>query len=522
MRYSHLLQGWQKSQDSRVALRASRTWLVSLGTLVISSLLIVVLLPFKSHLYAAFPTSLAALFPVLFGRIVVIPLLFFSLALFFALFTDRAHKIKQYRKALKQYLATSMNSYYSPEGAQEVHRLLATLMRGNGLLRGQERHLLMLGGPGSGKTANLKYAVYQAVSSDRRQASKLPVLIQMKYYNGFLRNLRLASPTPDALPTETLLAYLLDDEHERKAQDGKESELPCLHYLRPYLPQLIVGGRIILLCDGMNELEGDALATVHEELKHFMHMTRNSVVMTCRELEFQEQELLKDLASDGVAIKLLPPLTEEDVNGIVRTYLRSQHAPGQVPLSDAAIEKAQEQIHRLSQSYREPSPFMLVMLIQALKKTEVQARAISRGRLLRLTVDQRPLVHETAAQIFGDHPAAQNVKDFLSAVACTARRNGQRNAVQLVKDTRFTTASQLQDFLNVWLSDNEVDVGNFTQANIGKSLRIALDAGLITISNNGVLSFMHELIAEYFAAEYLRFVYHRQDLEDEYFWHSIY
>ncbi len=218
---------------------------------------------------------------------------------------------------------------------------------------------------------------------------------------------------------------------------------------------------------------------------------------------------------------MLPPLTEEDVTEIVKTYLQGQRTPGQVPLGNAEIEEAQQQVRRLSQSYWEISPFVLIMLIQALKNPETLARTLSRGRLLRLSVDQRPLVHEPAALIFGDHPDTQNVKDFLSAVACTARRNGQRNAVQLVKDIKFTTSSQLQDFLNVWLSDNEVDVGNFTQANIGKFLRIALDAGLITISNNGVLSFIHELIAEYFAAEYLRFIYRRKDPEDESFWHSI-
>jgi len=511
-----MLQRWQKSQNSTIALRAPRTWLVSFGTIVISSVLLAAAL---ALLYVISPTFFASLFSRLFGGIVVVPLLFFFFALFFTLFTNRAHRIKAYRKALKKHLEISMNSYYSPESALAVQKHLATLMRGNGLQ--QERHLLMLGGPGSGKTASLKYAIYQAVSSDQRKTGKLPVLIQMKYYNGFLRNLRVALPEPGEVPTQTLLAYLLDNEHEQKSQAEKEPELAGLNHLRPYLPQLIVQGRIVFLCDGMNELESDALAIIHGELRHLMQTTQNAVVMTCRELEYQEQELLKDLANDGVAIQMLPPLTEEDVNAIVKTYLQGQRTPGQIPFGDAEIAEAQEQVRRLSQSYREISPFMLIMLIQALKNPETQARTLSRGRLLRLSVDQRPLVHEQEALVFGDHPDAQNVKDFLSAVACTARRNGQRNAVQLVKDTKFTTSSQLQDFLNVWLSDNEVDVGNYTQANIGKFLRIALDAGLITISNNGVLSFIHELIAEYFAAEYLRFIYRRKDPEDEYFWHSI-
>ena len=352
MRYSRLRQGWQKSQGGGMALRTSRTWRISLGALVISSLFVAALLPFKSYLSVAFPSPLALLVSALIGGIVIIPLLCFFMALLFALSTDRAYKIKAYRKALKTYLATSMNSYYSPKGSLGVQWHMTALMKGEeGLLRGQERHLLMLGGPGSGKTANLKYAVYQAVSSDQlHRENKLPVLIQMKYYNGFLRNLRVALPASEAAPSETLLAYLLDDEHEQKSQSEKEPELIGLRYLRPYLLKLMSEGRLVLFCDGMNELESEALTAVHEELKRFMHTTRNSVVMTCRELEYQEQELLQDLASEGVAIKTLPPLTEEDVNGIVRVYLQSQRAPGQVPLSDTAIEEAQERVHRLSQS----------------------------------------------------------------------------------------------------------------------------------------------------------------------------
>jgi hypothetical protein len=534
---------------------------VSLGTCVIGSLLLAAAL---ALLPAGTPASFASLFPNRLVLIGIVPFAFFFCAFVFASSTNRAHKIKVYRKTVKKYLAPSMSNYYAPEGALTIQEHLATLLKRKGLREAQERHLLILGGPGSGKTANLKYAVYQAVNASQLKTGKLPVLIQMKYYNGFLRNLRAASaepgpgagapnwnenaengvpqaptaagedeatrrepveaeaPTPGSAPKDTLLAYLLDDQHEQKPQPGKEPELVGLQHLRHYLPRLVAQGRTVFLCDGMNELENDALAIVHAELTHLMQTTQNSVVMTCRELEYQEQELLKDLANNGAAIKMLPPLTATDVAEIVKSHLQGQRTPGQIPPGETGIEEAQEQIRRLSQSYRETSPFVLMMLIQALKTPEAQARSISRGRLLRLSVDQRALIHEPAALIFGDHPEAGQVKDFLSAVACTARRSGQRNAIQLVKDTKFTTSAQLQDFLNVWLSDNEVDVSHYTQANIGKFLRIALDAGLITISNNGVLSFIHELIAEYFAAEYLRFIYHRNDPEDELFWQSIY
>jgi hypothetical protein len=538
LEHTQALQGWQIRRNSTTALRAPRTWLISLGLFVIALVLLEVTL---ALLPAVSPALFASLSPNRLVLIGVVPPLFFFFALLLAIATNRSHKITAYRKAVKQHLAPSMSNYYAPEGALGVQEHLAALMSGRGLQEGQERHLLLLGGPGSGKTANLQYAVYRALSAAQQRTDKIPMLIQMKYYNGFLRNLRAASPEPGdsgeatatdtgvqapaaagAIPADTLLAYLLDNEHEQNLQAGKEPELVGVKHLRHYLPQFVAQGRIVFLCDGMNELENDALTIVHGELTRLMQTTQNSVVMTCRELEYQEQELLKSLASNGAGIKTLPPLTEADVAEIVKMHLQDQYTPGQIPLGETGVEEAQEQISRLSQSYRETSPFMLIMLIEALKTPDAHARAISRGRLLRLSVDQRPLVHEPDALIFGDHPDAQYVRDFLSAVACTARRDGQRNAIQLVKDAKFTTSSQLQDFLNVWLSDHEVDVGNFTQANIGKYLRIALNAGLITISNNGVLSFIHELIAEYFAAEYLRFMYHRKDSEDEPFWHSIY
>src|SRR5260370_33081684 len=145
-----------------MALRAPRTWIVSCGPFVISSLLITVVL---ALLRVVSPSHFTSLFSHRFGVIVLVPFFLFFLAPFFALFTNQSHQVKAYRKALKKHLAPSMNTYYSPEGALVVQQYLAALMSGKGLQEGQEgqegqeRHLLLLGGPGSGKTANLKYAV---------------------------------------------------------------------------------------------------------------------------------------------------------------------------------------------------------------------------------------------------------------------------------------------------------------------------------------------------------------------------
>src|SRR5262249_2170718 len=340
-----------------MAPRAPRAWTVSLGAFVTSSLFTTVVL---ALLRVVSPSRFTSVFSHGFGVIVLVPFFFFFLALFWALFTNQSHQVKAYRKALKTHLAPSMNTFSTPEGALVVQEYLASLVRGKGLQEGQERHLVLLGGPGSGKTANLKFAVYQAVSKARKRRTKVPVLIQMKYYNGFLRNLRVTSLEQDttsapggAALTDTLLAYLLDGEHEQNLQAGKEPELVGLHHLRYFLHQFVAQGRIVFLCDGMNELENDALTVIHRGLMGLVQTTQNSVVMTCRELEYQEQELLKALANHGASIKMLPPLTANDVTAIVKAQLQAQRIPGRIPLGAARIEEAQEQIRRLSQLYRE-------------------------------------------------------------------------------------------------------------------------------------------------------------------------
>ncbi|MBV9690577.1 MAG: hypothetical protein JO202_12820 [Ktedonobacteraceae bacterium] len=157
---------------------------------------------------------------------------------------------------------------------------------------------------------------------------------------------------------------------------------------------------------------------------------------------------------------------------------------------------------------------MLIMLIEALSQlTEREAKTISRGRLLQISVDDRlKRVREE------DRHA---VRHFLSVVACTARRNGQRNAIQLGSKRSPIPIMEFAEYLDDWLRHNEAGDNNYTPSDIKKFLGTAHETDLITISNYGVLSFRHELIAEYFAAEYLFYIYDEKR-NSELFWASLY
>jgi hypothetical protein len=429
----------QRTQNIQIALHARRTWFLSIVITLVLLLLIggifFAVNQFVLHIslfFLLFTISGILLFLIMF-------LVVFLLVLLWAVLTAKQRAIGRYRKAVRRSLEQSMRSYYLPENAPN-------------LSQEQEQHLLLLGLPGSGKTKTLENFLYQAVThSFLHNDKRIPVLIQMKYYNGFLRQYPLdaLADTQAAIPIETLLAYLLDDKHQQSPQATKEPELPGIQHLRLYLRQFIEQGRIVFLCDGMNELESDALQTVHNELVDLMQ-TANRVIMTCRELEYQEQLLLHDFTDQGATPKTLPALSEGDVPHIAERYLQSQADELKGKSRQAAISQisqTQNLILRINRPHRYTSPFMLIRLIEALKQLdEGQAHTISRGRLLQTSVNQNLIGND-----------AQAVRQFLSIIAYTARRNEQRNAIQLGSHRRPTSLTGFAENLSDWLKQEASD-----------------------------------------------------------------
>lgn len=489
-------------QNLYTAFRTRHTWITSITislTIAIVAVFLLLSLIFSHILHAYFILSIFS-FP--FNDVLLfLSLLAFLFIIIFLieLFTAKKTAIRKYLKQVSSHFDAQMKSYYAPTRTPE-------------LSEDQGKHLLLLGLPGSGKTKSLEYFLYQATKSARRDYSRIPVLLQMKNYNGFFQQSQSAA---EDTQQAKLLAYLLEDKAHSKAT--KDSELVGIHHLRPYLKQLVEQGSIVFLCDGMNEIEPDVLPPVHAELIRIMQQTPNRVIMTCRELEYQEQDLLKDFVRQGATRKTLLPLAEADVLPFVERYLQ-----GQIALAKKSKEKtrSQEQVQQIvekvriiNKPHRYTSPFMLIMLIEALNRLDIrQDQALSRGRLLQISIEQ------SITRITGEDTS--EIRRFLSIIACTARRNGQRNAIQLGSRRRPISSAGFAEDIALWFKDNEVD-DNYPPADIHKLLDSAQKAEVITISQYGVLSFKHELIAEYFAAQALLTTYHN-NARDDAFWASLY
>ncbi|GAC1400746.1 MAG: hypothetical protein NVSMB49_13620 [Ktedonobacteraceae bacterium] len=380
------------------------------------------------------------------------------------------------------------------------------------LVQQQDTDQLILGVPGAGKTTALR--VYQYSASEHPldlvfKRNRVPIYVPMKNYSLFLKTY-LPTTSENNLPDMPNA-----DTHVSLLNFLAESDLPGIEHVRPYLFHLAQQGRLLLLCDGLNEIDNHYLSFVSHELVHLMRDTQNRLVMTCREVDYREQPEFIDLVNKGQAARAtVYPLQTDQINEFVERYVERQdkhwrHTAGQI----------MQVIDRSRLRYHCTNPMMLFTLMGIIDKIGVERgkQIDTRGRLLRESVKQLIVREQAQSRWNKTAPSEREVVRFLSEVACAARWANDRNAIQLRvatptgEDIRIgASIDELADELRFWLDEHPpespfIDGDELLPEpydDLPQLLQFALSCALIEISPSGVLSFRHELIAEYFVAEY--------------------
>jgi HEAT repeat protein len=481
--YGHERENYAMGRHLVISFRIARTWFISLFFFIILATILWIM----RFIWPKEPL------PLNFFLILLLCCAFVALCIGWA--TAERLAIRAYRRAIKKGYAVSMSSCY-----QNTNSIIQKLF--------PDTNLLLLGQPGIGKTKELEKYLFSL------KKGKIAILIQMKYYDGFvLKNAQSNAPMQGVWSQAGMLMTYLSEKKATAVSQFKyqinPDELVGIQHIRAYLPLFIKRKRIIFLCDGLNELSVQSLTNVCQELRGIMQ-TGNRVVMTCRELDFEEQDVLKQFEVEGLVQKgTIPALALDEIEQFTRFYLTAKFkSRKKLKQSDTAtIDQIVTQIMRTSQRYDTASPFILTTLINTLMKVEAERanRINSRGRLLQESITL--LLQELTLA-----PAEEkDLRFFLSVVACTARRNNQRNAIPLGRrDRAISSTEALAQAVIMWLDENsdEEDIYEpFNRDTVADYLDSAQKSGIITISRNGVLSYKHELIAEYFAAEYLRAIY---------------
>ncbi len=393
-----------------------------------------------------------------------------------------------------------------PERAQELS-LLDLVRPSNQFLVDPQEHLVLLGATGAGKTTALYFFQFMALLRRRPVIfghQKIPIYIPLRNYNLFLRTHAAWYAQEAAL--QPGIGRLLDF--------LASSDLPGIQHVRPYLRRLADQGRLLLLYDGLHDIEESYLPGVIAELGELMSQSRSRVIVACRPEDYMRQpQLAQAVEANLVTRAVVEPLSEEQARSFVERYIESEnsgkkwrHTAGQI----------MDMIANTRLRATCSTPLLMLALLSVIDSIGIERgkRLDTRGRLMRAytahfisQVQKRPAWQKHA-------PSEKDVLLFLGEIATAARWSNTPLAIQLHEHEQLLRMGQptledhtgaLQSWLgehidDMFLSDNLHD--NYSRIAMSDLLAFALDAALLEISPHGILSFRHEMLAAYAVAEY--------------------
>ena len=383
----------------------------------------------------------------------------------------------------------------------------------------QNTSLLIEGAAGSGKTIAVQQYRFIAVQERRsllRGQSKIPVFVPLKNYSLYLKstsqpqtltteedsvdNKNQAAISDELMQQATLLDFLID------------SDLEGMHHLRKYVKKLSDQGRLLFLCDGLDEIDYHYRAAVGREIAEMLIVTRNRFVITCREADYKNLPELEQLVNEGhIDRSVISPMHPEQVREFVEQYIEAQgdqwqHTAGQI----------MQVIQNSRLRYLCTNPLMLFSFLQIIDKVGVERgkKLDTRGRILREYVTQLIQREQKRPEWKKSAPTGSDVVKLLGRIACAARWSNDGVSIQLpvargkmaVREHLERFAGELQDWLKGHPAYRVFGIEQpnepYDRATLTQLLHFALSATLIEMSHEGILSFRHELVADYFVAQY--------------------
>ncbi len=421
-------------------------------------------------------------------------------------------------------LYETSTTYYQENPDPTIHNARQNLSF-PGLAQQRNAHLLLLGEPGAGKTVALYLYRYHLLQRRRELVSgreKVPIYVPLENYNLFLEMRRSSQGEVAEAP---LLDFL------------SAADLPGIHRLQPYLSKLVKQGRLVFLCDGLDKLDPGYLPGVCTEFARLLGQTSNRLVITGREVDSREQPQLAQLVAEHlVAHAVISPLSLEQMRSFIERYIeeqepgkRWQHTAGQI----------MDVIEHSRLRFQCANPLLFFAFMQVIDGIGVERgkQIDTRGRLLREFVTH--LIRQGQSQVNGrqngnggnrDIQMEQDLRLLLGEIAwiMLARispsshpfiispaggHKAPHSAQHLPRPYGF---DQLDERVLGWLDEyrSQSAVGSVVPSLEGarwvddreygvRLLQVAQRATLIGIGSDGLLSFRHELIADYFVAEYL-------------------
>ncbi|HZS78944.1 MAG TPA: HEAT repeat domain-containing protein [Ktedonobacteraceae bacterium] len=348
-------------------------------------------------------------------------------------------------------------------------------------------HALILGEPGMGRTTALlayQYGLLQQRRSLLSGRRLLPIVLPLRLYSLYRAN----HAAPD---TVTLFDFLAN------------SGLPGLHYLRPYLGKLVRQGRLLLLCDGLDEVEEAHRPEIAAQLAALFDTQRNRLVLTCRESDYRQQAAIAEAAvANLVPRAVLEPVTLEGLRSFVERYIEERDSGAQWRHTAGQIMDVLHSTRLRMLCGNLLIFFSFMEIIDAIGVDEGK-QLDTRGRLLRAWLQRR--IRNVASPALAD----EDIIAFLGELAWDMRQENGSEAIQLHDDAHlladiYPSIEIMAETLQIWL-DSQTGNGErgLNREEVVFLLQSAQKATLLEIRPHGVISFRHPYISACFAALYL-------------------
>jgi HEAT repeat protein len=308
-------------------------------------------------------------------------------------------------------------------------------------------HVLLVGRPGSGKsTALARLLLQEAENALSIARAKIPVLVELRY---------LPSEANESSVFDRILAFM--HKHD-----------PVLDIDEAGIKQLLRQGRLLLLVDGVNELPSDRGRTQVNQFRELYQKTC-PMIFTTRELSAGG-----DL---GIAKRLeMQPLTEPQMQQFVMAYLPTQ--------GEMLLRQLSGRLREFGQT-----PLLLWMLCSLFQQSEqippnlgmvFRAFTVGYGDRIKqdvtLSRDSRAWWGRLLQYLAFKMTCGENLTELQVAIS---RREAEQFLVEFLRGK----VEFADDCAVRWLED-------------------LLKHHLIQISNDRI-EFRHQLIQEYYAAEWL-------------------
>ncbi len=333
------------------------------------------------------------------------------------------------------------------EGDREKKEKIERLPVLEGICKYAADHVLLVGRPGSGKsTALARLLLQEAENALEDKQAKIPVLVELRY---------LPSEANESSVCDRIVAFI--HKHD-----------PALDIDEAGIKQLLRQGRLLLLVDGVNELPSDRGRVMVNQFRELYQKTC-PMIFTTRELSAGG-----DL---GIAKRLeMQPLTEPQMQQFVMAYFPTQ---------------GERLLRQLSGRLREfgQTPLLLWMLCSLFQQSEqippnlgmvFRAFTVGYGDRIKqdvtLSKDSRAWWGRLLQYLAFKMTCGESLTELQVAIS---RREAEQFLVEFLRGkVEFADGCAVR-----WLED-------------------LLKHHLIQISNDRI-EFRHQLIQEYYAAEWL-------------------